>query len=155
MTLIELPIYMGLLTIFLLIFSTIISSTLDVFLRASTTGSVTQDGRYIYTRFLYDVGRAQSIEVPANLGDTGTTLTLTISGAQLTYSLTGSILFLTDANGTVALHGQDTKITSLQFTRVGNAGGKHTIRMNFTIASNDEGAGSAETKTFQTAAGLR
>jgi len=155
MTLVELLIYMGLLTIFILIFSTIISGTLDSFLRSQTTSSVAQDGRYIYTRFLYDVGRATGITTPLQLGDWGTTLQLTTPSGTIVYALSGDTLNLTDSNGTLTLHEQDTKITSLTFTRVGNSGGKHTVRLNFTISTRSQGAGANETKTFQTAGGLR
>ncbi len=63
-TLVELLIYMGLLTIMVLIFTDIFTSIIDNQLGSENTSNVADDGRYIYSRFIYDVNRADSIVSP-------------------------------------------------------------------------------------------
>jgi Tfp pilus assembly protein PilW len=67
-TIVELLIYMGLLVIMIVIFTQIFVSILDNQLRSTNTSNVADDGRYIYSRFIYDVNRADSIASPSAFG---------------------------------------------------------------------------------------
>lgn len=154
-TLVELIIYMGLLTMLILIFTQIFTSILDNQLSSESNSQVAEDGRYIYSRFIYDVNRADAITLPANLGDSSPSLVLTINGQTYTYASSSGNLILTDPTGSYALNGFGTKISDLQFTRIGNVSGKHTVKINFTIVSNISLHGTSEVKVFQTTAGLR
>lgn len=154
-TLVELIIYMGLLTMLILIFTQIFTSILDNQLSSESNSQVAEDGRYIYSRFIYDVNRAQSIVTPANLGDSSNTLSLIINNQAYNYASSSGNLLLTDPTGSYALNGFGTKISNLQFTKIGNVNGKPTVRINFTIVSNISLHGVSETKSFQTTAGLR
>lgn len=154
-TLVELIIYMGLFAVLIVVITDILVATLNVQLGTSATSSVTQDGRFIYTRFIYDINRATSISVPANLGDTGNSLQFSANGITYTYALNGNDLIITDDSGNNILNSFDTGISGLTFTRIGNIGGKPTIRLNFVINSKNTGSGQQEIKTFQTTAGLR
>lgn len=154
-TLVELIIYMGLLTVLILVFTQIFTSILDNQSSSQSTSRVAEDGRYIYSRFIYDVNRAQSISIPAALGSSSANLVLTINSAQYTYSTNSGNLTVTDPTGTYALNGFGTTISNVNFQRIGNAGGKHTIQMNFTVTSNMGLHGAFENKSFQTTAGLR
>lgn len=154
-TLVELIIYMGLLTMLILIFTQIFTSILDNQLSSESNSQVAEDGRYIYSRFIYDVNRAQAITLPANLGDTSSSLILTIDGQTYTYASDSGNLIITEPTGSNALNGFGTRISDLQFTRIGNVNGKHTVKINFTIVSNISLHGTSELKVFQTTAGLR
>jgi hypothetical protein len=154
-TLIELPIYMGLLAILLLVFTNILVTTLDTLTSSETTASLSQDGRYIYSRFLYDVHRADTIALPANPGDSGNTLAFTVNSVNYSYTLENGNLIISDPNGTSQLNSFDTSVSNLVFRRIGNAGGKHTIQLTFTILGKTAGGHAPETRNFQTTASLR
>lgn len=64
-TIVELLIYM---VIMIVIFTQIFVSILDNQLRSTNTSNVADDGRYIYSRFIYDVNRADSIASPSAFG---------------------------------------------------------------------------------------
>lgn len=154
-TLVELIVYMGILSMLLVVFTDIFTSILDTQLSSQRTSSVAQDGRYIYSRLIYDINRAQGVILPANLGDVSVSLQATISGTLYTYALAGGNLTVTDNTGTYALNSYDTTISGLQFTRLGNASGKHTFRINFNVTGRIPMHGTTEVKAFQTTAGLR
>jgi prepilin-type N-terminal cleavage/methylation domain-containing protein len=67
-TLVEMLIYMGLLTIFLAVIGNIFFSIIDLQLESQATSSVSESGRYLLSRISYDVRRAQSITTPASPG---------------------------------------------------------------------------------------
>ncbi len=155
-TVIELVLYIGLLTIFLVVLTEIFVSVLDVQLESEATSHVTQDGRYIMSRLFYDVSRSQVILSPAAPGSTSSTLQLSIGGAIYSYSVgTNGMLTATDASGSVPLNGFDTTISNVLFTRLGNSGGKNTITANFTVSSRVTRPQGSESTPFQVTMGQR
>lgn len=154
-TLVELSIYMGLLMIVTVILTEIFTSIIENQLSSENTSNVANDGRFIFSRFIYDVNRATSIATPSALGSSSATLGLDIGESSYTYSLSDSNLVLSDGVNQNALNGYGTTVSNLQFTRIGNVNGKHTVRINFTITGNIDRNGVIESKNFQTTAGLR
>lgn len=154
-TLVELIIYMGLLSVLLLVFTDIFTSILDTQLSSRNTSSVADDGRYIYSRFIYDVNRAQTIIEPSSYGIPSSQMTITIDGQNYTYSLTNNNLMLTDPNGSYALNSSGSQVTSLQFTKVGATSKKDTVQINFTIKGSIPNHGIIDQEVFQTTAGTR
>jgi type II secretory pathway pseudopilin PulG len=154
-TLVEMVLYMGLLTLLLLLFTNIFMAILDTQLSSQSTGSVAQDGRFLYSRLIYDINRASSISLPANLGNTGNTLQLQINGVSYQYALSSGNLMISDATSSAQLNSYDTKISGLQFKRIGNINGKPTIQMTFTVTSKEVLHGTVDSKSFQTTAGIR
>jgi hypothetical protein len=154
-TLIELSIYMGITMVIILILAELLSAIFSTQLTSQATSYTVQDGRYVYTRLIYDINRAQSVSVPANLGDSTNSLTLNIGGSEYSYSLSGGNLVITDTQGVHLLNSTDTTISNLTFMRIGNTDGKHTFKINYTVTSKIVDKGPAETKVFQTTAGLR
>jgi type II secretory pathway pseudopilin PulG len=154
-TLVELIVYMGLLSILLLVFTDIFTSILDTQLSSRNTSSVADDGRYIYSRFIYDVNRAQTIVEPSSYGVPSSQMTITIDGQNYTYSLTNNILTLTDSTGTYALNGDGSQVTSLKFTKIGATSTKDTVQINFTIQGAIPNHGIIDKEVFQTTAGIR
>ena len=146
---------MGLLAILLAILTGIFLTTLDSHLESQTLSSVQQDGRFILSRMIYDISRAQSITQPTSVGESGNTLQLSIDGVNYIYSLNSGNLQINN-NGTVdRLNGFDTTISNLLFQRLGNTGGKNSITVSFTITSITQKTQGSETKDFQTTATLR
>ena len=155
-TLVELLIYMGLLSIILVVLSQIFGSVLDAQLESQATSSVHRDGRFILSKLTYDVHRANSIVLPASLGTSSTSLQLDISGIN-TYSLNNGNLELTSGLETNNLNSGDTTVSNLTFTRIGNsvANAKNTVRITYTITSRIVRPKGLETKDFQTTIGIR
>jgi len=150
-SLVELLIYMGLLSILVGIMSMIFASIIDVQLRSESASSVDQDSRYILSRMLYDMKSAARVSTPASPGTSSSTLQMLVNNITYTYSLDGSNnLQLSNNYGTNVLNGYDTQVSGLSFQRVGAGDSNDTIRMTFTLTSRTSPHGQAETKTFQT-----
>lgn len=154
-TLMEIVIYTGLLSIFLVVLTGIFLSILDTQLESQTISSVQQDGRFIINKLIYDINRANNIFVPADIGDSTNTLELSISGTNYIYDLVNGKLRLSIGTNANLLNGFDTTVSNLTFQRLGNAGGKNSIKIGFTIASITQRTAGPEIKNFQTTAALR
>lgn len=154
-TVVELILYMGLLSLFLVIITSIFSSSLDLQLESRSTSALDQDSRFLMERIGYDVARASSITTPSAIGEQGQELTIDISGQNYAYSLSNGNLILTTNQGSDQINSYDTSITSLAFQRLGNTNGKNTIRMTVTLQSKTLLAKGVESKTIQTTFGTR
>lgn len=154
-TLIELSIYMGITLVIILVLTELLAAIFSTQLTTQSTAGVSQDGRHIYTRLTYDINRAENVVVPAALGEQSSSLTLTADGITYTYALSGGNLNITDPSGTNILNGPDTSISNLTFKRIGNPSGKHTFQIKYVITSRVVDKGEAESKSFQTTAGMR
>ncbi len=156
-TLIELVLYIGILTILLSVLSSIFTSIVDVQLQSTATSSVNQDGRYLLSKLLYDVKSSSAILVPANPGSQSSTMQLTINSINYTYSVNGSGNLQVVNNSTSetnVLNSYDTSISALTFNRVGNGGSSDTVRVSYTVTGRTiERAGQQEARTFQTTLG--
>lgn len=156
-TLVELLVYMGLLSILLVALTTIFTAIIDTQLNAQTTSYVSQDGRYIYSRFIHDVNNASSVQTPSSLGSTSASLVFTKDGSSVTYALSGGDLVMTDNTGSYNMNSFGTAISDFSVMRVGNTGvnnPKDTFQISFTVSGNRPDS-SPEVKEFQTTAGLR
>ena len=154
-TLVELLIVMGLLSILLVVLLTLFTATIDNQAQTEGYSATVSDGRFIMARLNYDLGRASGVMVPASLGASSSNLVLTIGGATYTYGLSGNDLQLTDASGTANLNGDGTKISNLTFQELGNSGGKPTVRYSFTLTGTAVHASGPDTITLTETAGLR
>lgn len=152
-TIVELVIYMGILAFILLMLTDILVAALNVQLATQSTSQVSQDGRYIYNRLIYDINNASSVSAPLNLGSTSATLALSKNSTNYTYALNNGNLQVTTPAGTDQLNSVDTQIADLQFRRIGNVAGKPTFRINFTVIGKIKGT--TDSAIFQTTAGLR
>jgi type II secretory pathway pseudopilin PulG len=150
-TLVELIIYMGLLSGFLLILTSLFTAILDTRISTQAVSSVEQDGRFILSRLAFDINRASSILVP-----NAQSLVLTINGQSYTYSVNSSKLQLASPAGTDLLDGSGTTINNLNIQRVANLGGwEETFRIQFNLSSVAQRQAGSEVRDFQTAIGRR
>jgi prepilin-type N-terminal cleavage/methylation domain-containing protein len=147
-TLVEMLIVMALLSVFLLVIATIFTSTLDIQSQSSSYDAVMSDGRFIMARLDHDIALATAITTPASLGASGASLVMTIGGNTYTYALSSGNLQLTDNIGAANLNGSGTTVSSLTFQRIGNAGGKDTIRYSFTLTSIAKSTTGTTSQTF-------
>ena len=153
-TLLELILYMGLLSILLLVFIQIFTSSIDVQLNTQATSSVSQDGEFILEKLNYDLHRAQNIIIP-NLGEQSNHLQITIDGVNYTYEVNNGNLSLTNGSGTNTLNSYDTTVANMNFKRLGSESGKNTITMTFTLTSKTILRSGPDIKDFQITVGLR
>lgn len=153
-TLVEMLLYIGLLSIFLFVLTDIFVSSLNVKIESEATSAVEQDGRYVLSRLAYDMGRAESITTPSFLGETTNTLGINVDGVGHAYSLVDGDLILA-ATTSGRLNSDKTNVSDLFFQRVGNVDGKHTVRVNFTLTSVVVQNKGPEVRVFQTTYGLK
>jgi len=157
-TLVELLLYMGILSVMLSILVTIFVTAIDVQLESEATSAVQRDGTYILARLAYDVHRASSISVPPSLGADSTNLKILVGGVNYTYSIDGSEnLTLFNDIEINNLNSYDSKVSALTVKRLGNAGGfEDTLKINFTLTSRTKRTGARyEKKDFETILALR
>jgi len=155
-TIIELLIYLALLTIFLTVLLDIFVTTLNFKLQTESTSALNQDTRYILGKLSYDIYNADNVSVPANFGDTSLSLTLTTAGVPETFAVSGGNMVLTTGGTSMNLNGKDTNIQSVSFKRLGDSSGKPTFQINLTLVSQiTTKGGTNNTQTVQTTVGLR
>lgn len=155
-TLIELLIYLALLAILVFVLTDMLVTLVTSRLESDSSASVDQDARFILTRFAYDIPRASSITDPPALGASSSALTMVINSVTYTYSASTSALLLTNDMGTNNIESSETSMSNLNFLRLGNYGGKDTIKITFTLTGKTiRESGHGDTKNFQTVIGIR
>ncbi|MBI4079241.1 MAG: hypothetical protein HY429_03005 [Candidatus Levybacteria bacterium] len=154
-TVVELTVYMGLLTILLMILTEVFSSVINVQLESETVSSVEQDARFIFSSLTYNIINAQSITTPANLGDQTLILEFTRNNINYTYNVQNGNLTINDNIGTDQLNSFNTTIGNVRFTRLGESGGKPTVQIEFSVTGKTIQTKGQETKSIQTTVGLR
>ncbi len=155
LTIVEMLLYMGLFSILLVVLSQVFVAIVQTKLETQGNAAVDQDGRFLLSRFGYDVQHSTSITTPTTLGGTATSLVMVIGGVTNTYAVSGTTLQVTNGSGTNALTSPDSKISNFSVQRVGNASGKDTVRITFTLTSTAQQAAKSEQRSFQTTVGRR
>lgn len=154
-TLIELVLYLGLFSIMILLITEVFLAVLDSQLESKATSGVSEDGRFILARLLFDIANADTLITPINIGDVSNNLQITRSGINYTYSLTNGNLELNNNLGMNMLNSYDTQLSDVSFTRIGNTSGKPSVRISYTVSSRTIRKGILESKSFQTTISLR
>lgn len=152
---VELLIYMGLMSIMLAVVSQLFASIFDVKVESEATAVAEEDGRYILSRLIYDIGRASAVTTPASYGGSGSSLVLTIGGVANTYAISSGALNLTNGSGTNRLNGSQTTVSVLSFQKLGNSSANETVKVAFTVTSVAKEHGINEVRTYQTTIGRR
>ena len=134
-TIVELLIYMGLLSIMLVVLGGLFGSVLETQLATQSSSSIDQDDRFIQARLSYDIRRATSVITPSGPGQTASFLSLNIGGAVYTYSVSDDHLFLTSSGNTQAISSYASRFSDFSVTRLGNPGGKPSLRFTYTLRS--------------------
>jgi Tfp pilus assembly protein PilE len=155
-TIVELIVYIGLLSIFMLVLLDVFVTILNSKLESESTSALNQDARYIYSKLSYDVANADSMTLPSTVSPTGSTLTITTSGVTHTYSLDGSgNINLTTGGTTMKLNSIDTNLSNLTFTRLEAPNAKPMVKISYTVNSLIELKSGEATRTIDTTFGLR
>jgi len=141
-TIIELLIYVGTLSVFMLVLADVFVTILNSKLETESTSTLNQDARYIYSRFAYDVANADTASVPDP-----SSLNLVSNGVSYNYASDGGGNLL--LNG-IAINGLDTKVNSVSFVKVGS-----TVKISYTIESLIILPSGNQVRTIETTVGLR
>lgn len=155
-TIVEMLLYMGILSVLLSILTSIFVSALDVQSESEAASSVVQDGNYIIGRLAYDIRRAQSINIPA-LGETNNNFQIVIDGVNYSYNLDANEnLTLTNNLGVNNLNNYGTNASAFSVQRLGNPGKvEDTLRISFTLTGRAQRVSGSEVRNFQTNLALR
>lgn len=140
---VELLIYIGLLTLFLTVLTTLFVSIFKLQLTTQSTSSLTQDTRFIITRMGYDIGNAASLAVPDSTH-------LQFNGTNTYFLDENGNLILTIGGISNKLNSLNTSISSISFQKVGD-----TVQVKFTINSNVIEESGPRNQDIQTTYGLR
>lgn len=156
-TVVELLLYMAILSVLLTILTSVFVSALDVQSESQASSSVEQDGNYVLARLAYDIHGAQGINIPAVNGATSNNFQIAVNGVNYTYSVdVNNNLILTNDLGVNNLNNYGSSVSALLVQRLGNVGGvEDTLRVNFTVTSRTKRSSGFETKDFQTNFSLR
>lgn len=156
-TVVELLLYMAILSALLTILTSVFVSALDVQSESNATSSVEQDGNYIIARLTYDIHRAQDINIPSSNGATANNFQIVIDGTNYTYNVDGNNnLILTNNLGVNNLNNYGSSVSTFLVQRLGNIGGvENTLKINFTITGRTRRISGVETKDFETNLSLR
>lgn len=153
-TLVELLIYMALVSMFMIILVELFTSILKLELTTQSTSALASDTRFIVARMGYDIENAENISIPLTLGQTTSTLIFQNSdGATYTYTR--------DANNNLLLNGiplnsSDTSISDITFQKIGYDNNEpSTVQVKFTITSNIIETTGPRSQIIQTTYGLR
>lgn len=136
-TLIELLLYIGLLSIFIGVLTGLFGTAMDIFLSSQSNTGISTDSSYILSKLSYDIQRASSVSLPLNFGDTTSSLTLVIDGNNHTYSrgINGDLVYINNL-GTFTLNSHTASISSMTFRKIGNSGGlESTIKVDILLTS--------------------
>lgn len=155
-TLIELLIYMGLLSIFILVMTDLLTQILDLQVDASSSSIVIADGQYLRDRLSYDIRRSTAVTIPASSGQSSTQLQLTTAEGTLIFSQSANALVINNGVTTDRLTNPGASVSGLLVTRSGNGSGKDTLTIQFTLESQATlYTRKAESKTYSYTMGLR
>lgn len=156
-TVIELILYMTILSVLLTILTSVFVSALDVQSESQATSSVEQDGNYILARLGYDIHRAQSISIPSANGSSSASFKIVIDNVDYAYSVdANNNLILTNNLEQDNLNNYGSSVSAFSVLRLGNVGGiEDTLRINLMVTSRTQRASGFETKNFETNLSLR
>ncbi|MEK7591948.1 MAG: hypothetical protein AAB508_00975 [Patescibacteria group bacterium] len=154
-SIVEMILYMGFLSAFLLVLTRILSSSLEVQTESEATTAVQQDGRYILTRLAYDIENSDIITTPSGAGQTASSLVFTIVPTTYTYTLFNGNLTRRDDIDTNNLNSANTTVTNFSVTRREGVGTKPTLSILLTVESTAQKITGVQSQTFSTTIGLR
>ncbi len=154
-SLVEMLIYLGLVTIFMVVVTNTFVTILEVQSESLGRSAVVENGQFVVARLGYDIARATNVTTPAAPGDQATTLVIITPSATVSYTLDGGVLRWSDGSQTLDLHGPELSVDAFEVTRLGEIGGTPTLRVVVTLTTLDTSASGNRTETFTTTFGLR
>ena len=154
-TLVEMVIYMGILSLLLVVFIDLFALLVSKQLETESLSAVQQDSNYLLSRLTYEFGRANNISLPANPGSPSAKLQLLIGSTLYDYYASSSSFIATSSGSTNQLNSSDTTISNLTFQRLGIGNTKDVIQVKCDITSKVMQQSGYEVTHFSTTLGTR
>ncbi len=154
-TLIELTLYLGLLSIFLVFFSELLSAILNTKTRSEGVSLVQTNSNFLISKLTYDVNQADTIASPIDFGVASDSFGLNKAGQGYTYRINGGRLAIDDGQGLVYLSDANVTINNFNVTKTGNTDGIQALSIGFTISSNIVDKTGIKESSFLTTISLR
>lgn len=153
-TMVELLIFMGIFTLIIVVLTDLVIAGLEVKLDSEANNSVETDGRFILKRLSYDLRRSTQVVTPVAFGSQGGSLTLTIDGANKTYSLIDGDLYLNQGDGEQRINSSDTTVSTISFSKIGQ-GEDLAVLIQLNLISKITKHTGSESRSFQSTIGIR
>ena len=151
-TLIELLIFVGIFTIVMGTFVTMLVAITNVQTHQSSQAAVTRESQFLLQQIQYNVELASVIDIPQDTATT--TLRLRMPSAAIDptiISVSSGTVYIQQGNGPqVALTSAKVSVSNLSFTRRANPPGHDSVSTAFTIAYNTSNFGQMFSEIFQT-----
>ncbi len=154
-TIIELVMYMSILSVLLLFFTDMFATLVNRQLETESLSVVQQDANYLMARLSYDFLDATSITVPATPGATSSSLQLGGTTVPTTISLNAGLAVLSKGGNTFILNSPLTTISNLVFQRLGTGAVSDVVRVQFDISSTIQEQSGTDVTHFSTTLGIR
>lgn len=153
-TIVELILYMGLLSIFIVMVVNLFGQVLSVQTNSVSESNIQTNGNYLLIKLAKDINSSDGIITPSSIGQTANSIVLKNGLNNTSYTVVDGRLVLTDSSGTYNLNDVDTIISDFLVKRLGNSGGKNGLQISYKITSTIV---ESETKsaTFNTFISLR
>lgn len=154
-TIAEMVIYLGILSVLLVVFINLFAVLVNRQLETESLSSTQYDSTYFLSRFTHDFGKASSIEIPTLPGSSSASLRLIINGDVHDYIASDGALLLLNNGQTSKMNSSETIISTPQFVRFGNGSVHDVIQMSFDIESQTITQGQRDVIHFSTVLGIR
>lgn len=146
-TIVEILVYLGLLSIFLLVLVDGFTGGINFKLESESASTIQSDSQYILAKLMNDVANSSSLGVSGN--------TLTLSSGTYSLDANGDLILTSGGSGK-KINGLDTKLSNISFTKLANSGGIPSVQVKFDIESRIIKQGNnIEKRTYQTTLGQR
>jgi hypothetical protein len=147
--------YAALLCIFLLALFNLFSLIISNQTRATAVSLVQSNGNFLLAKLTYDLNQADAITSPLTIGSSAVSMTLVNVGVTTVYSVTNGRLNLSVGTSVNALNDVDTAVSNFIVRRLGNAGGRNSLQIGFTVTSLVVDNTGAKASDFSTTAAIR
>ena len=154
-TLIELTLYLGLLSIFLVFFSELLSTILNTKVRSEGVSLVQTNGNFILSKLAYDINQADAITSPVDFGVTTNQFELNKNGQLNSYTVDQGRLLINNGTNTAYLSDIDVEINNFYITKTGSIDGLQALSIGFTISSKVIDKTGVKESSFFTTVSLR
>jgi len=154
-TMIELLMYLGLYSILIVVITQLFLTLIESRTEAENLTRLQQESRYIAQRLSYDIRRAESVTLPAQVGQSGNQLQLNIDGETFRYQVNvNGFLELVSPSGTASISSQ---VTADEFLvqKTGSIGLNDGASVRLLLVSPQETAQGQDEQLSQFAASTR
>ncbi|MFA5136496.1 MAG: hypothetical protein WC489_03820 [Patescibacteria group bacterium] len=154
-TLVELVLYMGILSVLLVLFVDLFGTMVQRQLETESLSSVQQDGAYILSRLSHDFQNASHIDFPTTPGATADTFRLNIQSVPYDFSVSNGNLVITHESTSEQINSYDTSIVNIMVERLGDGNEGDVLHIEFTLQSKVKKQGAYEVSQFSTTQAIR